>query len=118
MRVPRQFIVPIFPPILWSKLGPSCGSGRLPISGDNAPSWSYSYMLSRCCPMSVRRRKWNCIPTPCGTGGAGGPRGSSSWTMPLDAGAESGFPPLDQALVKAVACERLLENTLARKLMR
>jgi hypothetical protein len=36
--------------------------------------------------------------------------------MPLDAGAESGFPPLDQALVKAVACEAVyrMDQPLSR----
>ena len=55
--------------------------------------------------MSVRRQRCTSIPTPCGIGGDAGPRGSSVWKTRLGEVGRCGFPPLDRALVKAIACE-------------
>ena len=40
-------------------------------------------------------------------GVCGGPLGTFPWRTPQDGGASPFFPPLDQALVKAVTCERV-----------
>lgn len=45
-----------------------------------------------------------------GVGASVGPLGISPWRMPPDGGANRFFPPLDQALVKAVACELVAET--------
>ena len=45
-----------------------------------------------------------------GVGASVGRLGTSPWRMPQDGGASRFFPPLDQALVKAVACERVAET--------
>jgi DDE superfamily endonuclease len=55
--------------------------------------------------MSVRRQKCISIPTLCDIGGDVGPMGSSVWQRRLGEAGRSGFPPLDRALVKAIACE-------------
>lgn len=44
-------------------------------------------------------------------GASGGPLGTFPWRTPQDGGASPFFPPLDQALVKAVTCERVAETT-------
>jgi len=62
--------------------------------------------------MSLRRYRSTSIPTLCDIGGDAGPRESSSWKMHRDGGAKSSFPPLDQALVKAAACELVHETQL------
>lgn len=41
----------------------------------------------------------------CGVGASGGPLGIFLWQTPQDEGASPLFPPLEHALVKAVACE-------------
>jgi hypothetical protein len=45
-------------------------------------------------------------------GGNAGPRGTSPWRTPRGAAERPVFPPLDQALVKALACERVAETGL------
>lgn len=104
-QVPRRSIGPISPMTLWSKPGILCGNGRSPISCDNVPHWCCSCMPTSSCPMSVRRQRCTSIPTPCGIGGDAGPRGSSVWKTRLGEAGRCGFPPLDRALVKAIACE-------------
>ena len=62
--------------------------------------------------MSGRPRKCTYTLMPYATGGADGLRGSFSWKMKLAEGAKPDFPPLDQALVKAAACELVHETGL------
>ena len=69
-------------------------------------------MLIRSCPMFVRPRRCTCTPTPCAIGDDAGRKGSFSWQMHRDGGAKPSFPPLDQALVKAAACELVPETHL------
>ncbi len=111
-QVPRHSIDLIFLTTLWSKLGILCGNGRSPISCDNAPPWCCSCMLIPSCPMSVLPQRCTCIPTPCDIGGDAGPRGSSGWQMHLGGAGRSGFPPLDRAIVKAMACEAVYPTGL------
>ena len=111
-QVPRRSIAPTSQPILWSKPSVSLSSVRWPINCDNAPGWCCSCMLIRGCPISTRRRKCTCTPTPCGIGADDGRRARFPWKMHPDGGAKPGFPPLDQALVKAAACELVHETRL------
>ena len=103
--VPRQPIVLTFPTISWSKPGVSFGNGRSRISCANVPRWRCSCMLTPSCPMSRQPQKCTSIPTLCGMGGDAGPMGSLAWKRRRAADGRSGFPPLDHACVKAVACE-------------
>lgn len=57
------------------------------------------------CPRSVRRQRCTSIPTPYGIGGDAGRRESSVWKICLGEAGRPGFPPLDRALVQAIACE-------------
>jgi hypothetical protein len=53
---------------------------------------------------------WGCTLTLSATGGSDGSGGTSPWTMSRDGGVNPVFPPLDHALVKAVACEVVAET--------
>ena len=111
-QVLHRFIVLTFQPILWSTPGVSLNSVRSRINYDNGPLWCCSGMPIRACPMSTRRRRCTCTPMPCGIGGDDGHRGRFSWKMKPDGGAKPSFPPLEQALVKAAACELVHETRL------
>src|SRR6516165_8451575 len=63
--------------------------------------------------MSLMRRlanAWAFRGVRCGVGASGGPRGIFPWRTPRAEGASPLFPPLDHALVKAVACELVAET--------
>lgn len=60
--------------------------------------------------MSRRPLGWGCTLTRSATGGSDGPRVTSPWKMHRDGGGNPSFPPLDHALVKAVACELVAET--------
>src|SRR5712691_8702735 len=62
--------------------------------------------------MSRQPQKCTSIPTPCAIGGDAGPMERLAWTTPLAEAGRPGFPPLDQALVKAVACEAVHHTAL------
>jgi hypothetical protein len=111
-QVPRQPIVLTFLTISWSKPEVLCGNGRSRISCDNVPHWCCfcrpipSYLMSR------QPQRCTSIPTLCDIGGDAGPMGSLAWTMPSVEDGRPGFPPLDQALVKAIACEAVHHTAL------
>ena len=50
-------------------------------------------------------RRWACIPTRFAFGAGAGPAVSFRWSIERDVGASRLFPPRDQAIVKAIACE-------------
>ena len=63
--------------------------------------------------MSLMRRlanAWAFRGVRCGVGASSGPRGIFPWRTPWAEGASPLFPPLDHALVKAVACELVAET--------
>jgi hypothetical protein len=55
---------------------------------------------------------WICTPTPSGSGGIAGRAAISPWPIERAAGASPLFPPRDQAIVKAVACEVVCQSKL------
>src|SRR4029450_13346477 len=94
----------------WSRLQ------RLPVKGlcrircDNGPPWSCSCLNNRWCPTARRHSGCNSIRVRCAVGDTVGPRGTFPWTTSQDGSARLCFPPLDHALVKAVACELVAET--------
>jgi hypothetical protein len=62
--------------------------------------------------MSRREPLLSCTPTPYGSGGVAGPEASSPWLIRQDAGESPIFPPRDQAVVKAIACEAVSQTRL------
>lgn len=110
---------PIDPPSplsSWNRRKKSFASGRFAISSSNVPRWSCSSITNRLCPIPKQRRAWICTPTRCGSGAGAGPTGTSCWKMSQDGACGPGFPPLDHAVVKAIACEVVYET--ARPLSR
>src|ERR1043166_2371648 len=79
----------------------SCGNGR---------SWFCSSITNRWCPTARPRNRYSYIYARCNDGAAAGPRVIFPWTTSQDGAARRIFPPLDHALVKAVACELVAET--------
>jgi hypothetical protein len=107
---------PPSPPSSWRRRKKSFASGRCDINSSNVPHWSCSSITNRLYPIPKQRLAWICTPTLCGSGAVAGPTATLFWqTNP--AGAPSPvFPPLDHAVVKAIACEVVYET--ARPLSR
>jgi DDE superfamily endonuclease len=87
---------------------PAKGLGRT--SCANEPPWSCSWLNNRWCPTARRHSGCNSIRGLCAVGDTVGPRGTWLWTTSRDGAAKRIFPPLDHALVKAVACELVAET--------
>jgi DDE superfamily endonuclease len=111
-QVPRPSIVPTFQPIVWNRPASSRSSAQRRINCDNGLCWCYSCRLPPSYPMSRQRQRCTCTPTLSGIGGDAGRRRCFAWKMHLDGGAKPGFPPLDHALVTAIACEIVHETRL------
>ena len=91
----------------WSRLKRLPGKGLFRTSCGNGLSWSYSCLNNRWCPTAKRRSGYSSIRVRCAVGATVGPRETFPWTTSRDGAARRMFPPLDHALVKAVACERV-----------
>jgi hypothetical protein len=63
-------------------------------------------------PTSRRGPLWSCTPTPYVFGGVAGLKATSLWRIKQDAGESLIFPPRDQAVVKAIACEAVSQTQL------
>ena len=94
----------------WSKRKRLSGKGPLRTSCGNEPPWCCSCINNRSCPTARQRNGYSCICVRYNGGAAVGPRGTFPWKTSRDGAARQIFPPLDHALVKAVACERVAET--------
>jgi hypothetical protein len=75
-------------------------------------NWLFSSTNPRDYPTSQRGCSWICIPTPSASGGTAGRVAISRWSSKKGAGASPFFPPRDQAVVKAIACEAVCQTKL------
>jgi DDE superfamily endonuclease len=89
----------------WSKPERLHGKESLSTSCGNEPHWWCSCINSRFCPTLRQPNGCSCIHGRSNAGAAVGPRATSPWKTSWDGAARRIFPPLDHALVKAVACE-------------
>jgi DDE superfamily endonuclease len=64
------------------------------------------------CRTSRRETPWVCIPTPYDSGGGAGHTATAPCPIRPDAGESPIFPPRDQAVVKAIACEAVSRTQL------
>jgi hypothetical protein len=94
----------------WSRRQRLPGKGRFRTSCDNGPPWSCSWRNTRWCPIARRHSEYSSIRVRYAVGDTVGPRGTFAWTTSRDGAARQIFPPLDHALVKAVACELVAET--------
>jgi len=101
LRFPRHF---------WSRLKRSLSKGLFSTSCGNGPRWCCCCINTRLCPMLRPQNGCSCICVRCNDGVAGGPQATFPWRTSRDGAARRPFPPLDHALVKAVACELLAET--------
>jgi hypothetical protein len=101
---------PPFPQSSWLRRNKSCPSGPLALSSGNGPHWSCSAMTSRFGPIRQPRWVWICTPTLCGSGADAGPTATLGWKTSQDGAPSPGFPPLDHARVKALACAVVYET--------
>jgi hypothetical protein len=94
----------------WSRLKRLPGKGLFRTRCGNGPPWSCSCLNNRWCPAARRRSGCSSIRVRCAVGDTVGPRETFPWTTSRDGAARRIFPPLDHALVKAVACELVAET--------
>ena len=94
----------------WSRLKRLPGKGLFRTSCGNGPPWSCSCRNNRWWPTVRRRSGCSSIRVRCAVGDTVGPRETLPWTTSQDGAARRLFPPLDHALVKAVACELVAET--------
>jgi len=94
----------------WSRLQRLPGKGLFHTRGGNEPPWSCSWLNTRWCPTARLLSGCNSIRVRCAVGDTVGPQGTLSWTTSQAGDARRIFPPLDHALVKAIACELVAET--------
>ena len=86
--------------------------GRSHVPNTNGHDWlSCSTNLPRC-PTSQLGVSWSCIPTPCRLWRRRWACGDFSLVEQEGRGASPFFPPRDQAVVKAIACEAVCQTKL------
>jgi hypothetical protein len=94
----------------WSRLNRLPGNGPFRTSCGNGPPWFCSCLTKRWCPTARRHSGCNSIRVQYAVGDTVGSRGTLLWKTSRDGAARRIFPPLDHALVKAVACELVAET--------
>src|SRR3989442_13490098 len=108
--VPYQATAPCSHRHSWSKRKRLLDKGPFRTSYGNGRPWSCSCITNRWCPMAKWRNGSSYICVPCNGGVGGGRRATFRWQTSPDEAARRIFPPLDHALVKAVACELVAET--------
>ena len=89
----------------------SRSDGRRPhINLSNATNWPYCSTRLHAWVTRWPANGWACRAGRSGVGASVGPREIFPWPMLQDGAARPIFPPLDQAVVKAVACELVAET--------
>ncbi len=94
----------------WSRLHRLPSNGPFRTSCGNGPPWFCSCLTNRWCPTARRHSGCSSIRVQCAVGDTVGSRGTFPWKTSRDGAARRIFPPLDHALVKAVACELVAET--------
>lgn len=108
--VPLRSTSPVSRPSSWPKPGNSCASAPPPLTSSNGHTWSCSSTSNRCSPTSRPARASGCIRTRSACGGSAGPRDNSLCRTNPAGGVKPPFPPLDRALVAALACEQIAQT--------
>src|SRR5208282_2943956 len=114
---PNQRIVPRFLPSAWPKPKRCSGNGRFLFNYGNERHWSVSCTESRRYLTRKLPPRFTWLSIGFGVGDAAGRLAISRWRTNQDAGGSSIFPPLDRAIVQAIACELLYktEQPLSRQ---
>jgi hypothetical protein len=96
--------------IFWRRLVGFPESAPSSSSSANAQNWSCCYTTIRRYPMLLPASMLDCIPTPSGIGGNVGPTVAFRYRTSLGEVVSPLFFPLDHAIVKAIACEKVFES--------
>src|SRR6516165_3324713 len=101
---------PCFP--LTSSPGPGkrSATGRSGSNCVNGPRWCFSCTNTRACPTSRPANGLTSIRIRCATGGGAGRGVTSPWMMSRGGAANPAFPPLDEAIVKSLACDLVAQT--------
>jgi hypothetical protein len=94
----------------WSTLKRLPGKELFRTSCGNGLPWCCSCLNNHWCPTSRPPNRYSSICVQCNGGAAAGPRATFPWKTSQAGGVRPLFPPLDHALVKAVACELVAET--------
>lgn len=95
-----------------SLVGASLAVGPSRSPHTSGRDWRSSSTKPRSFPTSRQGLLWICTRIQCVSGGVAGRRVISPWPIRRDAGESPIFPPRDQAVVKAIACEAVNETQL------
>jgi hypothetical protein len=116
-QAPHRSIVPGFLTTFLIKLGNFHVGAQSGSNFANEPASFFSSMSNPHFPMSRLASRWTCIPTPSAIGGDVGLPVILPWRTRQGVGPNPAFPPLDEAIVKAVACELVCrtEKPLSRQ---
>ncbi len=110
-------ICPRFLPSSWPKRKRCSGNGRSLFSYGKERPW-FAFCTANRWPVTRRQPPpFTCRSIGCGAGDAAGHSAISRWRTNQGAGESSIFPPLDRALVQAIACELIYktEQPLSRQ---
>ena len=99
-----------FPRTFYSKRALRSGVRPLRISPSSGTNWPCCCTRIPTWLMRQQANAWACRGVRSDVGASGGPRGIFPWQIRRDEAARPFFPPLDHALVKAVACELVAET--------
>jgi hypothetical protein len=109
---PRLSIGPRFRPSSSNNVAASSVAVPSRTSDTKGRGWLSCSTNHRPSPTSRRGPLWNCTPTPSAFGDAAGLKATSPWGTGPGVGESSIFPPRDQAVVKAIACEAVSQTQL------
>jgi hypothetical protein len=110
--VPRRLFAPSSLPTSSSKPDGLPAAAPSAFNSVSVPSWSCSSTNTRVSPTARQATGLGFIPTRCATGADAGPRETSPRTTCPAAAASRSFPPLDEAVIKAIACETVFRTEL------
>jgi hypothetical protein len=94
----------------WPRRSCFCADEPFPSNFASARRWSVCFTANHKRPTPRRLPKRRCLSSRFGVGDAVGRWATSRWRTNPDAGAGSLFPPLDRALVQAIACELIYQT--------
>jgi len=94
----------------WPKPKHCSGNARFLSNSDNARPWSACCTKSRTCPIRKLPRRFICLSIGFDAGDVAGRSAIFRWRTSQDAGVSSIFPPLDRAIVQAIACELIYKS--------
>jgi len=106
----HRFTAPRFLLTSWLKPGRFPADERPPQRNGSARPWSACFTRNPLFLTPKPPTKWACTRSQSAAGVSGGPAGTSPWMTSRDVGASPLFPPLDQAVVQAIACEVVFET--------